>query len=149
MKSTYYNIVCSLEHLYRLFLEIVKRELDRMGVYDINSVQVIMIYNISEQEVSVGELVSRGLYHGSNVSYNLKKLIQTGYVIQKPSEHDKRSLHIKLSQKGLEIFKSLDICFEAQAKKFENIFPNQKTIGGLYKNLKLLESFWVNSETLK
>jgi DNA-binding MarR family transcriptional regulator len=111
-----------------------------MRILDINSVQALIIYNIAEQKVSVGELISRGMYNGSNVSYNLKKLIQMGYLEQTPSEHDKRSLFINLSEKGLKTYKKIDRCIEEHAKKLGSIFSSNKNLEAVYKGLQGIES---------
>lgn len=147
MTNTYYNIIHSIEHVYRLFLDIIKKQLDQMGIYDINNIQAVMIYNIAQQEVSVGELVSRRIYYGSNVSYNLKKLTQTGYIIQTPSPHDKRSLYIKLSDKGLEVYRKIDQCLARQTDNLKAIFPNAKAIENVQKGIQALETFLNQNNT--
>ena len=108
MKGAYFESVIMIERLHRLFLEVIKIELDRMGVRDINNVQCLVLYNIGTEEVTVGELTNRGYYLGSNVSYNLRKMVQNQYLIQEPSPHDRRSSHVKLSKKGLELFNKFD-----------------------------------------
>lgn len=143
MDSTYYSMMGCIERSYRLFLELIKKQLDRYSIYDINNVQALMIYNIADQEVSVGELTSRGLYQGSNVSYNLKKLIQTGYIIQTPSEHDKRSFYIRLSDKGKSLLKIISGCIQEQDNDIARFFTNKKYIIKLSQDLESLEGFLV------
>jgi DNA-binding MarR family transcriptional regulator len=86
--------------LHRNFLELVKLELDGLGIHDINNVQGLMLFNIGDAEMTVGELTLRGYYLGSNVSYNVKKMVENGYLGQERSVHDRRSTHIKLTEKG-------------------------------------------------
>ena len=57
--------------------------------------------------MTAGELLWRGCYIGSNVSYNLKKLTETGYVIQTRSSHDKRVIMVRNSEKGLALCERL------------------------------------------
>jgi len=71
-----------------------------MGVRDINNVQGMILFNIGEAEMTVGELTLRGCYLGSNVSYNLRKLVEQGYLAQQRSVHDRRSVHVRLTEKG-------------------------------------------------
>ena len=78
--STYLDTLGRLERLHRLLLDVVKDEFERLGLIDINSVQGLLLFNIGEHEVTAGELKSRGYYQGSNVSYNLKKLVDSGYM---------------------------------------------------------------------
>jgi DNA-binding MarR family transcriptional regulator len=113
-----------------------------MRIYDINNVQALMLYNIGDREVSVGELTSRGMYLGSNVSYNLKKLIQAGYIVQKPSAHDRRSLHVRLSDKGKQVYEQMDQCITEQSEDIKDVFPNAKSLNTVHKNLQTLASFW-------
>ena len=77
-----------IERLHRLFLEVVRCELDNLGVDDINNVQALVLYNLGEEKISIGELTMRGCYLGSNVSYNLKKMVQNGYIEQTNAKHD-------------------------------------------------------------
>jgi DNA-binding MarR family transcriptional regulator len=142
MKILYYDIANCIERSYKLFLDVIKGELDRMRIYDINNVQALMLYNIGDKEVSVGELTSRGMYLGSNVSYNLKKLIQAGYIVQTPSEHDKRSLHVRLSERGQQVYTQMDQCIMEQAEDIKDVFPNAKSLNLVHKNLQTLASFW-------
>jgi DNA-binding MarR family transcriptional regulator len=74
VKDAYLQIIALIERLHREFLEVVKAELDRRAIRDLNNVQAMILFNIGEEELSVGELTIRGCYLGSNVSYNLKKL---------------------------------------------------------------------------
>src|SRR5258708_12808519 len=100
MKAEYLETIGLIERLHRHFLEIVKLELDGLGIHDINNVQGLILYNIGDAEMTVGELTLRGCYLGSNVSYNVKKMVENGYLIQERSEHDRRTIHVRLSDKG-------------------------------------------------
>ena len=65
-----------VERLHRLLLDVIKDEFERVGVIEINAVQALLLFNIGENEVTAGELKSRGYYQGSNVSYNLKIFVR-------------------------------------------------------------------------
>ena len=101
MKDTYFETIRLIERLHRQFLEVVKAELDRIGVEDINNVQALILSNVGREELTVGELTNRGYYLGSNVSYNVKKMVENGYLIQERSTHDRRSIRVRVSDKGL------------------------------------------------
>src|SRR5207244_133490 len=103
IQPLYLNTVTLVERLHRRLLEVIKDEFDRRGRADINPIQAFLMYNIGEQQVTAGELRTRGYYLGSNVSYNLKKLVALGFVEQRPSRLDGRSVHIKLTDKGHEV----------------------------------------------
>ena len=114
MRHAYYEAVLLVERVHRHFLEVIKTELDRQGVQDINNVQALILYNIGQDEMTVGELTARGYYLGSNVSYNVKKMVENGYLIQERSPHDRRSVRVKLSDKGLALHKKLSDHLEQQ-----------------------------------
>src|SRR5277367_949881 len=107
MKESYLNMIALVERLHRQFLELVRTELDSLGIQDINNVQGLILFNIGPVELTVGELTLRGCYLGSNVSYNVKKMVENGYLVQERSPHDRRSVRVKLSEKGLALHKKL------------------------------------------
>ena len=98
--ASYLDVILLIERLHRQFLEVVGLELDSVGVYDINNVQALMLFNIGDAEMTIGELTTRGAYLGSNVSYNVKKMVENGYLLQERSVHDRRSIHVQLTTKG-------------------------------------------------
>jgi DNA-binding MarR family transcriptional regulator len=100
MSDHYLEVISLIERLHRQFLEVVKLELDRLRVHDLNNVQALMLYNMGDADISIGELISRGYYLGSNVSYNVKKLSDNGYLTYERSEHDRRSIRVRLTPKG-------------------------------------------------
>ena len=94
MQDQYFQLVMMIERLHRLFLDVVKLELDRMKIIDINNIQAMILYNVGQSKLTVGEIANRGYYLGSNVTYNLKKLVKSGYLIQEISPHDRRSSYL-------------------------------------------------------
>jgi DNA-binding MarR family transcriptional regulator len=141
MKRAYLETVALLERLHRHFLEVVKNEVDRLGVRDINNVQALILYNIGAEEMTVGELTQRGCYLGSNVSYNLKKLIESGYIAQARSQHDRRSVRIKLTDRGRALHDKLDALFEAHARDMEPSIVLADMVDAC-DLLRRLERFW-------
>lgn len=107
--QAYYDITRLIERLHRRFLDVLRAELDHLGVDDINAVQSLILANINSDEITVRDLIKRGYYLGSNASYNVKKLVECGYLEQERSPTDRRSVRIRLSQKGL------DLCAKVQA----------------------------------
>jgi DNA-binding MarR family transcriptional regulator len=111
-KSVYLGSLQLIERLHRRFLEVVKVELDRLHVQDINNIQALILYNVGHAEMTVGELTSRGYYLGSNVSYNVKKMVENLYLEQERSPYDRRSIRLRLSQKGLELYEKINSLYE-------------------------------------
>src|SRR5215471_15761505 len=103
MHDAYVGITSLVERLHRQFLEVVKLELDDLGIHDINNVQGLMLFNIGDAEMTVSELTLRGCYLGSNVSYNVKKMVKNGYLTQRRSLHDGRVIHVRLTEKGIRL----------------------------------------------
>ncbi len=60
----YLESLALVERLHRLLLDVIKDEFERVGVIEINPVQALLIFNIADNEVTVGELKSRGYYQG-------------------------------------------------------------------------------------
>ena len=79
-------------------LDVIKDEFDRRGRSDVNAVQALLLYNIGDKELTAGELRTRGYYLGSNVSYNVKKLVEMGFLHHSRSRIDRRSVRISLTE---------------------------------------------------
>ncbi len=145
MKESYFDVVVMIERLHRLFLEVVREELDRLNKQDITNVQALILYNIGRNnQLTVGELTNRGYYLGSNVSYNLRKMVKNGYVNQVPSAHDRRSSHVRLAPKGQELFARLDEAFARQTDAYKSKLSAQIDLDTFGKNLRAFENFWSN-----
>jgi len=148
MSKAYIDVISSIERLHRQFLEVVKLELEGMGIYEINNVQAMILFNIGEAEMTVGELTLRGCYLGSNVSYNLRKLVEQGYLAQQRSVHDRRSVHVRLTDKG----KKLRDRLTAVYRRHTNMLQQAEITGGDLQTaettLRDLERFWSHPDHL-
>ena len=72
MDNPYLEVVSLVERLHRQFLEVVKLELEGIGIHDINNVQAMMLFNIGDAEMTVGELTLRGCYLGSTEGCSIR-----------------------------------------------------------------------------
>jgi DNA-binding MarR family transcriptional regulator len=145
LKPLYLEAVSRVERLHRRLLDLIKDEFDRMGWDDINPVQALLMFNIGDAEMTAGELRSRGYYLGSNVSYNLKKLVETGYIFQERSRADRRSVRIRLTPKGEEVAEVIDELYERHLKSIDKVGGlDDNTFSDLNKALGRLERFWVD-----
>jgi len=99
----YLDSLALVERLHRLLLDVIKDEFERLSILDINAVQALLLFNIADNEVTAGELKTRGYYQGSNVSYNLKKLVESGYMHHARCEIDRRSVRVRLTPRGDDI----------------------------------------------
>ena len=103
LKKEYLELTRLIERLHRRFLDLLRAELNRLGIRDINSVQALLLANIGREEIAIRDLVERGYYQGSNVSYNIKIPAEMGYLDHERSTHDRRSVSIRLTEKALGI----------------------------------------------
>ncbi|HZA66213.1 MAG TPA: MarR family winged helix-turn-helix transcriptional regulator [Geminicoccaceae bacterium] len=144
MKQSYLDTIRLIERLHRRFLDVIKTELDRLGIEDINNVQTLILSNISNEQLTVGELTARGYYLGSNVSYNVKKLVENGYLNQERSPHDRRMTRVKVSEKGLELTQRIDRLYQNNAAELEREVVGQEQLAAANQVLSALERYWSN-----
>src|SRR5213080_2796948 len=121
IRPLYLEALTLVERLHRRLLDVIKDEFDRRSRADINSVQALLLYNIGDKELTAGELRTRGYYLGSNVSYNLKKLVELGFLDHQRSRVDRRSVRISLTEKGAEVHEIVNGVYEKHAQTIEPI----------------------------
>jgi len=143
-KELYLEALQLIERLHRQFLDVVKAELDRMDIKDCNNVQALILYNIGADEMTVGELTTRGYYLGSNVTYNLKKLVENGFVEQERSAHDRRSVRIRLSVKGQELHVFMENLYHKHVQALGEGVLETEALAGINNSLRTLERFWAD-----
>lgn len=139
----YLENLALIERLHRLLLDVVKDEFERLGILEINPVQALLLFNIGENEVTAGELKSRGYYQGSNVSYNLKKLVELGYMHHQRSEIDRRSVRVRLTEKGRKVRGLIADLFARHAEGLEKrSIVNAEGMEDVNQTLKRMERYW-------
>ena len=141
--GSYMEHLALIERLHRLLLDVVKDEFERLGIIDINSVQALLLFNIGENEVTAGELKSRGYYQGSNVSYNLKKLVQAGYMHHQKCAVDRRAVRVKLTEKGRDVRMSVAQLFARHASLLQkkDILEGEE-MNDINATMRRVERFW-------
>lgn len=144
-QSEYLQSLRLIERLHRLLLDVIKDEFDRTGEAELNSVQALLLYNIGDSELTAGELKTRGYYLGSNVSYNLKKLVDMGFIHYKKSETDRRQVRVSLTAQGKSACAIVDGLYERQLRSLETVGEVAETdLERLNKSLVRLERFWTD-----
>src|SRR4026207_935015 len=142
IRPLYLEALTLVERLHRRLLDVIKDEFDRRGRADINSGQGLLLYNIGDKELTAGELRTRGYYLGSNVSYNLKKLVEMGFLDHQRSRVDRRSVRIRLTAQGQEIRKIVDALYQKHVKTVEQVGGiSNEEFATLNKSLHRLERF--------
>lgn len=144
LKSEYLELTRLIERLHRRFLDVLRAELNRRGVKDINSVQALLLANIGDQEIVIRDLVERGYYQGSNVSYNVKKLADYGYMEQERSLHDRRSVTIRLTDKGKEVVSILRELEDRNATGLSQQETDAEELRSARRALRRLERTWAD-----
>jgi len=145
IRPAYLESLALVERLHRRLLDVIKDEFDRRGRADVNSVQALLLYNIGDNDVTASELRTRGYYLGSNVSYNVKKLVELGYLSHQRSRVDRRSVRIRLAPKGDEVHKIVADLYEKHVRTIEQIGGiGQDDFETLNHALLRLDRFWTD-----
>jgi DNA-binding MarR family transcriptional regulator len=145
VKLKYLDALNLIERLHRRLLEVIKDDFERHGEPEVNPVQALLLYNIADAELTAGELKSRGHYQGSNVSYNLKRLVEAGYVHHERSSTDRRSVRIRLTEKGKAIRARVDALYDRQMLAVEQVVGlGSDELDRINKSLSRLERYWTD-----
>lgn len=134
-----------VERLHRRLLDVVKDELDRCGRSDVNNVQALLLFNIGDSELTAGELRTRGYYLGSNVSYNLKKLVEMGYIHHQRSRMDRRSVRIGLTDRGREVAEIVGALYDRHIRSIDQVGGiGADEFHEMNRSLQRLDRFWTD-----
>ena len=143
IRTLYMESLQLVERLHRRLLDVIKDEFDRKGQSDINAIQALLLFNIGNSELTAGELRSRGYYLGSNVSYNLKKLVELGFINHQRSRIDRRSVRVSLTDKGNEIAEVVGKLYERHIGSIEQVGGiNSEEFRQMNRALQRLDRFW-------
>jgi DNA-binding MarR family transcriptional regulator len=139
----YIETLALIERLHRLLLDVIKDEFERIGRFEVNAVQALLLFNIGAKTMTAGELKNRGYYQGSNVSYNLKKLVEAGYIHHQRSDIDRRSVRVRLTEKGFEVHCIVAELFRRHA---EDLGSGERLradgLDGMNADLRSVERYW-------
>src|SRR5687767_9255779 len=145
IRSLYMESLQLVERLHRRLLDVIKDEFDRNGRSDINAIQALLLFNIGNAELTAGELRTRGYYLGSNVSYNLKKLVDAGFIHHQRSRLDRRSVRVSLTEKGLEVARIVNDLYERHVGSIGKVGDvSTDDFRRMNKSLQRLERFWTD-----
>ncbi|BBD37502.1 MarR family winged helix-turn-helix transcriptional regulator [Aminobacter sp. NyZ550] len=143
IRSLYMESLQLVERLHRRLLDVIKDEFDRNGRSDINAIQALLLFNIGNAELTAGELRSRGYYLGSNVSYNLKKLVELGFINHQRSRIDRRSVRVSLTPKGQDVAEVVAGLYDRHVGSIEHVGGiNTDEFKQMNRALQRLDRFW-------
>jgi len=139
----YLESLALVERLHRLLLDVIKDEFERLNILELNPVQALLLFNIGENEVTAGELKTRGYYQGSNVSYNLKKLVEGGFMHHQRCDADRRAVRVRLTARGRAVRDVVGELFARHAAGLgERGVIGREELGGINIALRRLERYW-------
>lgn len=144
MRAEYLNLTQLIERLHRRFLDLLRAELNRLGIKELNGVQALLLANIGEEDIVIRDLIERGYYQGSNVSYNVKKLTELGYLSQERAEHDRRSVRVALTPKALEVVRIVRSLEERNAESLMERGLAPQELDVVLRVLRRLELTWTD-----
>jgi len=144
MTNLYLNVIQLLPQIHRRFMDVIKEDLDGLRIQDINNVQSIMLFNIGDTALTVGELTLRGVYIGSNVSYHVKKMVENGYLSQEHSLYDRRVSHVRLTEKGRKLREDLIMAHQRRIDLLSEVALSSDELQAAISVLRLLDRFWTD-----
>ena len=143
--TDYLDTLALVERLHRLLLDVIKDEFERLGVIEINSVQALLLFNIGDRIMTAGELKSRGYYQGSNVSYNLKKLVEAGYIDHQRCDIDRRSVRVRLTDKGIDVHQIVGALFRRHSRELvDHGRLRADGLSAMNGDLRAVERYWTD-----
>lgn len=131
-----------VERASRRFLDYLRLELTKLGVDDISPSQVMVLFTIGSGEIAVRDLLDRGHYVGSNASYNLKQLVESGYLERGASPRDRRLARISLSPKGQLLVERLKLVDETSQFGQGLDIDLDADLQTTHDTLRRLEQWW-------
>ena len=144
--SGYLEMLALIERLHRLLLDVIKDEFERLGRHEVNPVQALLLFNIGDKVMTAGELKSRGYYQGSNVSYNLKKLVELGYIDHQRSDVDRRSVRVSLTERGRTVHGVVGALFQRHARELAlGDRLRRAGIDDMNNDLRSVERYWAEA----
>lgn len=142
--SQYLETARLIERLHRALLDVITDELHQHGRADITATQALILFNFGDDEISAGDLRKRGIYLATNVSYNIKKLVGTGFLDHARSTVDRRQVRIKITSKGRAVRDIVQGAFAQQVATIERVGGSilKEQFAGMNAALLGLERFW-------
>ncbi len=144
MNDLYLDVIQLLPQIHRRFLDVIKLDLENLKIHDINNAQSIMLFNIGDNTLTVGDLTLRGVYIGSNVSYHVKKMVENGYLTQEHSLYDRRVSHVRVTEKGRKLREELTMAHQRRIDLLSEVSLSSDELQAVISVLRLLDRFWTD-----
>jgi DNA-binding MarR family transcriptional regulator len=144
-RVNHFELVRVIERMYRRYLDRLRVDLIRIGAEDISPAHAMLLFTIGDDDLSVRDLMDRGHYLGSNASYSLKQLVQSGYVDRTPSPRDRRSARIRLTDKGKKLCKTIKAADDVNQNLIVRDERDRRALEETLTMLRRLEVVWATS----
>ncbi len=144
MNDLYLDVIQLLPQIHRRFLDVIKLDLENFKIHDINNAQSIMLFNIGDNTLTVGDLTLRGVYISSNVSYHVKKMVENGYLTQEHSLYDRRVSHVRVTEKGRKLREELTMAHQRRIDLLSEVSLSSDELQAVISVLRLLDRFWTD-----
>ncbi|MBL8669330.1 MAG: MarR family transcriptional regulator [Alphaproteobacteria bacterium] len=142
MMPQYLETIGLIGRLHKLFLELVNDELAAMNAHDLTNAQGLILYYLEGEQLTATDVMHRGYYLGSNVTYNLRKLADNGYIDIEKADHDRRCIRIQLTERGQEVARNLEAAFARHADGLRDMTLTPGELDASVRHWRQLERFW-------
>ncbi|MEP9375619.1 MarR family transcriptional regulator [Aquabacter sp. CN5-332] len=142
---THLELARVIERIHRRYCDLLRVELTRLGIDDISPPQVMLLFTIGADELSVRDLLERGHYLGSNASYYLKQLADADYIHRTASARDRRSARIRLAEKGRALCDTIRSIDEAYHRLIARDDDEVQELTTTFHMLRRLEVVWTTT----
>lgn len=141
----YFGLMAQIQRIHRHYMDLIKQGLTEARAQSLTSAQGLLICKLGDGPLTVGRLSSRCYHLGSSLTYNLKKLVNAGYIEQIPFPHDRRSSLVSLTSKGRVLRAHL---IAVQCRHAARLPVSAEEFGEMRYTLAHLESVWAYAATL-
>lgn len=142
---TYVELLRVLERAHRQLLETVSAELERSEVTDVNAVQALLLYHMGEEPLTAAEIKTSGRYLGSNVTYNLRKLIEAGRLVESRGPNGRGAPRFSPTEAGSQIRALVEGLFERQSSSLKPLCAmGEADVQQASAALAKLERYWTD-----
>ncbi len=142
MKSTLIKANDVFSRISSVFMEIIRLEIERIGVYNLTAAQYIILQHLGNDRIPVGDLSLRSSYFGTNISYNVRKMVENEYIIQEKSQHDQRTHYVSISPKSKELIAKIDQALDEHGDLLHKYGIDRKYFEEILSSIGKVDDFW-------
>lgn len=142
MKATIVKANDLFARMNAIFMEIIRFELERVSVYNLTAAQYMILHHLKDGKIPIGDIPSRSHYFGTNISYNVKKMVEAEYLHQEKAKHDQRTHYVFISEKSKKLLVKMDIALEEHAELLVKYGISKEDIKNALNLISKIDDFW-------